>query len=69
MSSAADLAQQLTVGIGGIEPVERHLAESDDGGQQVVEVVRDAAGQLSDSFHLLRLPELLLEPLQFGDVA
>jgi hypothetical protein len=69
MAGAADLAQQLAVGIAGIEAVEGHLAESDDGGQQVVEVVRDAAGQLSDGFHLLRLPELLLEPLQLGDVA
>ncbi len=28
--------------------------------QQVVEVVSDAAGQLSDSFHLLRLAQLIL---------
>ena len=60
---------QLAVGIVGVEAVERHLAEADDGGQQVVEVVGDAAGQLPDRFHLLRLPELLLEPLQLGDVA
>ena len=28
--------------------------------QKVVEIVRDAAGELSDGFHLLRLPELIL---------
>ena len=38
------------------------LAEDFDGagdhGQNVVEVVRDAAGELADGFHLLRLPDL-----------
>ena len=33
---------------------------ADDQGQQVVEVVRDAAGQLAHRLHLLRLPERLL---------
>ena len=32
-----------------------------DAGQDVVEVVRDAAGQLADRFHLLRLAQLALE--------
>ena len=31
---------------------------AEDGGEQVVEVVRHAAGQTADRFHLLRLPEL-----------
>ena len=45
------------------------LAVAEDHGEQVVEVVRDAAGQLPDRFHLLRLPQLRFErPLQ-GDVA
>ena len=35
------------------------MAEHDR--EEVVEVVRDAAGQLADRFHLLRLPVLLLE--------
>ena len=41
---------------------------ADDDGQQVVEVVRDAAGQLADRLHLLRLPQRLLgafAPLAF----
>ena len=33
---------------------------ADDHGQEVVEVVRDAAGELADGFHLLRLPDLRL---------
>jgi hypothetical protein len=36
-----------------------HIAH--DPGEQVVEVVRDAAGQLADGFHLLRLAKLRLE--------
>src|SRR6185312_448274 len=48
-------AQQLTVG--------------DDGGEQVVEVVRDTAGEMADGFHLLRLPELFLEAFAVRDVA
>ena len=39
------------------------------GGEQVVEVVRDAAGEPADGLHLLRLAELLLELHLRGDVA
>ncbi len=48
---------------------ERGVAE--DGREQVVEVVRHAAGQLADCFHLLRLPELILARAQclFGRLA
>ena len=51
----------------------RDLAEDDVGvalhdGEQVVEVVRDAAGEPADRLHLLRLQELLLELLALGDV-
>ena len=52
------------------------LQIADDDGQQVVEIVRHAAGQLADALHLLRLGELLLRALQrllglapLGDVA
>ena len=37
--------------------------------QQVVEVVRDAAGQLAERLHLLRAAQVLLELLALGDVA
>ena len=44
------------------------LAVAADRGQQVVEVVRHAAGELADGLHLLRLPQLALEadPLLLG---
>ena len=42
---------------------------ADDHRQQIVEVVRDAAGELAQRLHLLALPQLLLRGLEFGDVA
>ena len=44
----------------GLDPLEDQVGEADDGGEQVVEVVSDAAGQPADAFHLLRVPELIL---------
>ena len=44
-----------------VEPVDQELAVADDHRQQVVEVVRDAAGEPADRLHLLRLAQLLLE--------
>ncbi|OPZ59291.1 MAG: hypothetical protein BWY87_01078 [Deltaproteobacteria bacterium ADurb.Bin510] len=46
-----------------------HLGVADDGGQHVVEVVGDAAGQRADGLHLLGLHQLLLEFDLVGDVA
>ena len=51
-----------------------HLQQSQlgvaaDRSQQVVEVVRNAAREAADRFHLLRLQKLFLEDLLFGDVA
>ena len=67
-----DLAQARVVG-GQAAPEE--LAVSHDDHQQVVEVVRDAAGQPAHRLHLLRLAELLLHapslrlgPALFRDV-
>ena len=37
-------------------------------GEQIVEIVRDAAGQLADRVHLLRLDELAFERSPLGDV-
>ena len=39
-----------------------------DDGQEIVEIVRHAAGQLADRFHLLRLAQRFLAPAAFGDV-
>ena len=47
--------------IAGCEVAEQQLAVSENHRQQIVEVVRDAAGQPADRFHLLRLLILLLE--------
>src|SRR3954468_3733253 len=41
------------------EPTQREVAVAVNGREQIVEVVCDAAGELADSFHLLRLTELL----------
>ena len=49
------------------EPGLQHLQAGPDGGQQVVEIVRDAAGELADRLHLLALAQLLFGPAQrFG---
>ena len=48
--------------------VQDELAVAGDDGEQVVEVVRDAAGQHADGFHFLRLPELLLQLHPSGDI-
>ena len=43
----------------------RDVERADDRGQQIVEVVRDAARELAHGFELLRLPQRLLRLLQF----
>ncbi|MFT3766272.1 MAG: hypothetical protein QM820_12285 [Minicystis sp.] len=44
------------------------LAAAVDDGEQVVEVVGDAAGELADDLHLLGLVQVFLEPLALGHV-
>ena len=46
--------------------MQHDLGVADDRGQQVVEVVRDAAGQAADRFHLLRVAQLLFEDQPLG---
>src|SRR5207245_2121992 len=48
--------------------VQHHAAVAADYGEQVVEVVRHAAGQPADGFHLLRLAELLFQLPALGDI-
>ena len=43
------------------EPAQDEVAVAVDDGEDVVEVVSDAAGEAADRVHLLRLPELRLE--------
>ena len=54
---------------------EQHLAVAHDDGQDIVEVVRDTAGQSPHGLHLLRVPQLLFRLVEsffcfhtFGDV-
>ena len=46
-----------------------HFQIGDDRRQNIVEIVRDAAGELADRLHLLRLAELILHLLAAGQVA
>ena len=58
----ARLLDLCDVGLALDRPVEigqQQLAVAQNHGQQIVEVVRDAAGQPADGFHLLRLLKLL----------
>src|SRR5437867_7534072 len=46
--------------------LDEHFGVAQDAAEDVVEVVRDAAGEAADRLHLLRLPEPLLEPRALG---
>ena len=52
----------------GLDAVRHQLRIAADRGQQVVEVVRDAAGEPADRLHLLRLAQLVLELHTIADV-
>ena len=47
---------------------EQQIGIADDRGQHVVEVMRDAAGELADRLHLLALREILLQRALLGRV-
>src|SRR2546430_837930 len=51
-----------------LQLTERELRVARDRRQRVVQIVRDAAGEPPDRFHLLRLPQLILEQPPLGDV-
>jgi hypothetical protein len=57
----------LRIAVGDRRPQQERVALDDR--QQVVEVVRDAAGELADRLHLLRLAQALLQPLAVAHVA
>ena len=42
---------------------------ADDDGQEIIEVVGDAAGELTDAFHFLGLPQALFGGAPFGQIA
>ena len=54
----------ITSRLGPFEPAAGEIDAADHHRQHVVEVVRDAAGQLADRLHLLHLPQL-----RFGQLA
>src|ERR1019366_1610224 len=60
-AGAADFLNRRSLGIVCRKVVEEHVAVAVDDGQQVVEVVGDAAGEASDGLHFLRLQQLLLQ--------
>ena len=61
-----DLHDVLERGIGRLVRVEQEVGRHHDGGEHVVEVVRDAAGELADRVHLLHLRDLLFQLAHFG---
>ena len=58
--AAAALLRQLAAA--------KEIGRGTDDGQEIVEVVRDAAGELADGLHLLRLPQRFLALAALGDV-
>ena len=56
-----DLHDVLERRIGRLVRVEQEIGRHHDGGQHIVEIVSDAAGELADQFHFLRLRDLGLE--------
>ncbi len=63
-----DLLEVFPVRVRRVEFEQDQFAGAQDGGQHVVEVVGDAACQLPDRLHLLRLGELGLEALALREV-
>ena len=59
----------LASGLPGGKIAEQQFALADDGRQDAVELVRDAARQFADGFHFLGLEQLRFEPFARGDVA
>ena len=51
-----------------LEAHQQQIAEADHRGQQVVEIMRNAARELADRLHLLRLGELRFEALLLADI-
>ena len=56
-----DLLDVVIVAVARRVPHQHQVAVADDRGEDVVEIVRDAAGELADDLHLRRLGDLALE--------
>src|SRR5438105_11464644 len=68
LGGLANLLNVRSLRIARWQIAEQELRVAENGGEQVVEVVGNAAGELADGFHLLGLPELLLEVALLADV-
>jgi hypothetical protein len=55
--------------VAGLQAVEKQIAVAADHGEQVVEVVSDAAGHAAEGFHLLGLAKLAFEHFSLGFIA
>ena len=69
LGGGANLAEALDRVGRQVRRLAGQLGLQQDHRENVVEIVRDAAGELADGVHLLRLPELLLHPQPFRDFA
>ncbi len=69
LGGTCDLERVLAARVIGVEAGDEKLGVAPDRGQQVVEIVRNPAGEATDSLELLRVQELLLELEPLGDVA
>ena len=64
----ADLADVLRHLAFRFQFVEQEITVTKNGGEKIIEVVRDAAGELAKRFHFLRTHELVLELFTRRDV-
>jgi hypothetical protein len=62
------VGQPLPRRVNGRQRLQAVVDPRGDDREEVVEVMRDPAGQPADRLHLLRVHQLLLEPLSIGDV-
>ena len=56
-----DVHQVLEGGVGGAEPAQEQIGKADDRGQEVVEIVSDAAREFADCLQLLPLHRLFVD--------
>ena len=68
VGAALDVHDVAIGGIGRPVRLQQQIGEADDGGQHVVEVVRDAAGELAHGLHLVALRKFQLQRLLLGGV-
>jgi len=70
--AVGDFADLLAIGpggIGGLDLIEGEVAVALDDGEEIVEIVRDAAGETAEGVHFLRLAKLVFELFALGFIA